>query len=65
MFWIEMYQDKQGDPDGTMKTYEVYDDEDKIFNDAIYNKLVAALDDLEMTPMRSPELNWTAMQIWL
>ena len=31
-----------------MNIYEVYNDEDKIFNDAIYNKLVAALDDLEM-----------------
>ena len=40
--------DKGWDPGGTMKIYEVYDDEDKIFNDAIYNKLVAALDDSEM-----------------
>ena len=41
--------DKGWDPGGTMmKLYEVYDDEDKIFNDAIYNKLVAALDNLEM-----------------
>ena len=32
-----------------MKIYEIYNDEDKIFNDAIYNKLVAALDDLEMS----------------
>ena len=31
-----------------MKIFEVYDNEDKTFNDAIYNKLVAALDDLEM-----------------
>ena len=36
------------DHGGTMKIYEVYNDKDKIFNDAIYNKLVAAQDDLEM-----------------
>ena len=29
--------DKEWDPGATMKTYEVYDDEDKIFNNAIYN----------------------------
>ena len=40
--------DKGWDPGGTTKIYEVYDDEAKIFNDAIYNKLVAALDDSEM-----------------
>ena len=32
----------------TTKIYEVYDDEEKIFNDAIYNKLLPALDDSEM-----------------
>ena len=40
--------DKGWDPGRTTKFHEVYDDKDKIFNDAIYNKLVAALDDLEM-----------------
>ena len=40
--------DKGWDPGRTMKIYEVYDDKDKIFNDAIYNKLVDARDDLEM-----------------
>ena len=40
--------DKGWDPGGTMKIYEVYNDEDKIFNDAIHNKFVAALDDSEM-----------------
>ena len=41
--------DKRWDPGRTIKDYEVYDAEDKIFNDAIYNKLVAALDDLKMS----------------
>ena len=40
--------DKSWDPGRTTKIYEVYNDEDKIFDDAIYNKPVAALDDLEM-----------------
>ena len=40
--------DKGWDPRGTIKIYQVYNDEDKIFNDAIYNKPVAALDDSEM-----------------
>ena len=40
--------DKGWDPGTTMKNNEVYDDEDKIFNDVIYNRLVAALDDSEM-----------------
>ena len=40
--------DKGWDPGRRTKISEVYDDEDKIFNDAIYNKLVTALDDLEM-----------------
>ena len=45
--------DKEWDPGRTMNIYKVYDDKDKtfdkIFNDAIYNKLVATLDDLEMS----------------
>ena len=41
--------DKGWDPGGTTKIYEVYVEKDKIFNDVIYNKLVAALDDLEMS----------------
>ena len=40
--------DKGWDPGRTMKNNEVYDDEDKIFNDVIYNRLVAALDDSEV-----------------
>ena len=39
--------DKGWDPGSMMKIYDVYNDKDKIFNDAIYNKL-AALDDSEM-----------------
>ena len=38
-----LHPDKVWNPGRTMKIYEVYNDEDKIFNDAIYNKLVAAL----------------------
>ena len=46
--------DKGWDPGGTtMKINEIYNDEDKIFNDAIYNKLVAALDDSEMNTNES------------
>ena len=40
--------DKEWDTGRTMKLYEIYNDEDKIFNDAIYNKHVAALGDSEM-----------------
>ena len=40
--------DKGWDPGRTTRIYEVYNEEDKIFNDAICNKLVAALDDSEM-----------------
>ena len=40
--------DKGWDPGRTTKFYEVYNDKDKIINNAIYNKLVAALDDSEM-----------------
>ena len=41
--------DEEWEPGRTMKPYEIYNDEHKIFNDAIYNKLVAALDDLELS----------------
>ena len=40
--------DKGWDPGRKTKIYEVYNDEDKIFNHTIYNKLVAALADSEM-----------------
>ena len=32
--------EKAWDPGGATKIHEVYDDKDKTFNDAIYNKLV-------------------------
>ena len=37
--------DKGWDHDGTTKIYEVYDEDDKFFNDAIYNKLVGLGDE--------------------
>ena len=41
--------DNEWDPGRTTRIHEVDDDEDKIFNNAICNKLVAALDDSELS----------------